>query len=118
MEVENYLSPKALLRAIKVLVHGRLSALPSCGNGPRQISVVVVRVQGGSRPSLRRHWLPRVVEAVALQLPTSSLSSTDCPVDIFCRCNSTLPTVVVATLRLPMLLSLSVSAVVLAIVSS
>lgn len=44
MEVEKCLSPKALLRAVKVLVHGRLAALPGCGNGPRQISVVGVRV--------------------------------------------------------------------------
>jgi len=76
MEIEKCLSPKGLLRAVKVLVHGRLTALPGCGNGPRRINVVVVRVQEESRrhSSLWQHWLPRVVVAVALQLPTSSLS--------------------------------------------
>ena len=56
MKVEKCLSPKALLQAIKILVHGHHAALPGCGNGPRQINVVVVHVQGKSH---RHSPLPR-----------------------------------------------------------
>ena len=72
VEVKNTSHSKALLRVVKVLVHGLLAALPGCGNSSRQISMVVLPVQRKIRRCSGR--LPRVVVAVVLQLPTSSPS--------------------------------------------